>query len=411
MRWISRIYFIILISGLIVIPVFADDTVAVKPANTEDSSLAKLSYTENRWIALHFFLQGQIFSQDGYEDSGSQSWTKSSDLRRCRVILNGQVTKNIDFFMDTDDILVGNQGSGSQYSTTTTTKDSAGNTVTTKDSKGLFTQDAFINYKNDEAFQIVVGLIPIPFMHQDMESPISQLGVDYNSIVIPLGSTTNNWRDTGIEIRGIYKNVMDYKVGVFRGQPRYLSESPSTNNNVNDDAAPRISGRLQLNFMDAETGFFYSGNYLGKKNILSIGGGVDYQHNATKIDNKIDDYIAWTADAIADYKINNNLVVAFQGAYVNVTNQPGAITENQWGYFAQMGVLLYEYIQPVIKYQFWDGDTLYTSGVKTSYISFGLNYFISGHNANIKLEYQTPFIYNHSISGEKKATLQFQIFI
>ena len=45
----------------------------------------------------------------------------------------------------------------------------------------------------------------------------------------------------------------------------------------------RVAGRVQVNLMDAETGFFYAGSYLGTKKVLSIGASFDFQdaQNAT----------------------------------------------------------------------------------------------------------------------------------
>ena len=39
----------------------------------------------------------------------------------------------------------------------------------------------------------------------------------------------------------------------------------------------RAAGRVQVNLMDPETGFFYAGTYLGTKKILSIGASFDFQ--------------------------------------------------------------------------------------------------------------------------------------
>ena len=48
-----------------------------------------------------------------------------------------------------------------------------------------------------------------------------------------------------------------------------------------------------VNVLEAETGFFYAGTYLGKKKILAIGAGFDGQK----------DFHAYAADAFFDYPL------------------------------------------------------------------------------------------------------------
>ncbi|MFH0977613.1 MAG: hypothetical protein V1874_17680 [Spirochaetota bacterium] len=410
MHRLIKVYITLLILIFSILPVFAE----------EDKGVAKLSYGDHRWIAIHGLIQAQAYSMNEYDSEAGESesdakWASGFQVRRSRFILNGEAAKNVEFFIQTDDILIGKNGSGSQNSsdkTSSGTTETTNHTHTTKDSKGVYTQDAFINYKFSNAFEVAAGLICLPFMHHNLESAASLLGVDYNSLVIPAGTTSNEWRDTGVEIRGIAKRVFDYRIGVFRGQARDLKGTPEKTDDINPDNWPRFCGRIQLNFADPETGFFYSGNYLGKKNVLSIGGGIDFQKDASIIDGELGNYLALTGDATIDYKVSDELVITLQGGYVRMKYRPDANTVTQYGYFGQMGFLFMGQVQPVIKYQYWKGDTYFADDKESSSMTFGLNYFIDGHNANIKAEYQNPMGKdNKAASGEKKATLQGQIFI
>jgi hypothetical protein len=193
-----------------------------------------------------------------------------------------------------------------------------------------------------------------------------------------------------------------------------MQGTPEKNDDINQESAPRFCGRVQLNIVDAETGFFYSGNYLGKKSIVSVGGGADFQDDAVRnSSHKLKPYFAWTTDATVDLPLGKEYVLAVQGAFVRVKNKPYETGEGyssgQIGFSGQAGFLLYNKIQPVLKYmKFKDSD----SGVTSQYFVGGLNYFIDGHKANIKAEYQMPWKGdNQDDSGEKKATVQCQIFI
>ncbi len=408
MRRYIILFLTLLICAFSAIPLFA-----------EEKDLLKLSYGDDKWIALHCLLQTQIYSQNEYNSARGESesdavWSKGFQVRRSRIILNGQVTKEIGFFIQTDDLLIGNQGKGSNYASTNSyhTTQNGVQVNNVKDTKGVYTQDAFINYRLSDAFEVTVGLMTIPFMHHNMESAASLLCVDYNSTVISPGSISNEWRDTGLLFRSLLqKKIFDLRFGIFRGQPRDYKGTDTTSDDVNPGSAPRFSGRVQLNFAEPETGFFYSGNYLGRKNVISLGGGIDAQSNAARIQGDLSDYFSWAVDLTLDHKINEDTVVTFQGGYLYANNKPGASVDKQQGFFAQAGILLGK-VQPVMKYQFWDGDNPTANNIKSSYLNAGLNYFIRGQNANIKMEYQHPIGKDHkNLSGEKKATIQFQIFL
>ena len=88
------------------------------PLYAENEGLAKLNFGADRWISLHFLLQAQAYSQNEYDiqagenESGDAVWSKGLQLRRSRIILNGQVTNNIEFFMSTEDFFIGYQDTG-----------------------------------------------------------------------------------------------------------------------------------------------------------------------------------------------------------------------------------------------------------------------------------------------------------
>jgi hypothetical protein len=421
------------------------------PVFAQDAGVPKLTYGPNQWLQVHFLLQAQYQSAAiwnanraaAYEDEtdSDATWDSTFKLRRARIILSGQVAEGVSFFVETDDYNRGGRGNAG----------AAGGT-----GEGTFIQDAYVDFAIAPEFKIAMGMILLPFMHHNRQSAVSLLGVDYNVDVVKF---MNNkvWRDTGIEFRGLLAGgVIDYRIGVFQGQERELdimtNDRTDRVGHLNEDAAPRFVGRIQLNLLDAEDGFFYSGNYLGKKKIVSFGGGIDYQ-NGAGIDydyqagaaKKIDDYLAWTLDLTIDYPFAPGTVFALQGAYVHIDNRWSRTTVTtmdtttqsatdtldsyykytyygeEYGYFIQAGLLLMNTIQPVIKYSTWVNKNKNATGDDTStYLTFGLNYFISGHNANIKIEYRHPLGENESVSpsvdqidtsGQQQVTLQAQIFI
>ena len=184
-------------------------------------------------------------------------------------------------------------------------------------------------------------MILLPFMHHNRESAVSLLGLDYNTTAVNMSESTV-WRDYGVEFRGLLAGGMiDYRVGVFDGIERMIMLSVLMMMSIRD-GLPRVTGRIQINLMDPENGFFYSGNYLGKKKIVSFGAGVDYMKEAVynTVENTVEDYLAWTVDATIDYPINPGMVVAFQVAYVAYQWSPALAVEDASSYYAQAGLLI-----------------------------------------------------------------------
>ncbi len=427
--------FVIMIAMIIFYPS------AAKKLNAQDRALEKVIADErkeererrrvivgeNSWLEVHLLLQAQTYTQNNYdkkagETESDETWMYGFQLRRARLMFSGEAAKNVEFFLETDDINIGNKGPAANYPAETEYTDSGADTVKVKDQKGTFVQDAYVNYKIADELEVSIGMMLLPFMHQNRQSAVSLLGIDYAAGVIPLGGTTNVWRDTGIEIRGLLfetaakkKGLLDYRLGVWRGfADRNMQGTTDRNDDINPEAMPRLCGRIQLNIVDAETGFFYSGNYLGKKSIFSIGGGADYQNDAVRDSNsKLKPYFGWTVDATVDLPLGNEYALAVQGGFIRVKNKPYENTDGysslQFGFFAQAGFLIFNTIQPVLKYMRWkDDDKNFTK----EYFVGGIGYFIDGHKANIKAEYQMPWNDDHkNASGEKQVTVQCQIFI
>ena len=391
----------VIMAAFFVMPVMA------QPALTSgaDSGIAKLSYGPDRWIDVHLLFQMQYtntFTWDPSAGAGETDsdgvWASNFAPKRMRVMFNGQVAPNVTAFVESD--IYASTGTNQRYD--------------------LILQDAYINYKLAEEFNITFGMILLPFTHHNRESAVSLLGVNYNTSFVNIPETWNFWRDFGVEFRGLLANKMiDYRIGLFDGIERDVNGAVGTDDDINPQGLPRVTGRIQINLMDAEEGFFYSGNYLGKKRIVSFGGGIDYMKEATQGTDAVEDYMAWTVDAVVDYPINPNMVLAFQAAYTQYSWYPVTPIgqEEGYSYFAQAGLLLNGQFQPVLKYesvvaQNDAGDNIVT------YLYVGFNYFINGHNANVKIEYRHPMGENEATNvdqadnpDQKVFTLQAQIFI
>jgi hypothetical protein len=264
-----------------------------------------------------------------------------------------------------------------------------------------FTQDAYIQYKIADEFQIFAGLMAIPFSRQNNQSAATTLGVDLNTSQIPFNNYSNNGRDTGLMFRGLLFNKhFEYRLGAFRGLDRKVIDKAQKDIR-NEKDFPRLTGRFQVNFWESEEGFFYSGNYLGKRNIIALGVGVDYQKDVYKENNSYEDYMAWSADLSIDIAVSGGNSGTFQVGMFTSENNPAeglddagtALLYNKfYGMYAQLGALMWGKYQPVAKYLYRRNKNV-SGGSSHKYqsASFGFNYFILEHHANVKFEYVHPF--------------------
>lgn len=256
---------------------------------------------------------------------------------------------------------------------------------------GLAFRDLWITLKLNESFNIQAGRMYIPLTRNyGTTSTKALLTTDLSFMQ---GGTRGSifyaskvGRDDGVTLWG----------NPFEGRLQYrlmVSEGMENDSNPNDNL--RFVGRMAINFLESEKGWFNKGTYLGQKKILSLGFGVDNQNNLTLNNQMGQDNFVWTVDTFFDHPIGTDAVTV-ESAYINIKNssQPNSFTQLtagddaeltyiQAGYYfgSQIGV---GYLQPYIRYE---NVSVKLKEDDTKFISGGLNYFIKGHNAKVSLDY------------------------
>jgi hypothetical protein len=119
----------------------------------EDVSKARLLLGPDRWIQAHAFIQagftyGKSWSVAGYETRDDAIWAKDFELSKARLIFNGQVSESVFFFIQTADLKAG----------AVREEDSEYNELS-----NVFTQDAYVQFKPFDWFQVYAGLMALPF--------------------------------------------------------------------------------------------------------------------------------------------------------------------------------------------------------------------------------------------------------
>ncbi len=213
----------------------------------------RVKIDDETWMEFGFLGQVHATHTDGAADK------EDIFLRRARLILSGQIMDGVKFFAETDN-------------------DNAGKNGAPDASTDI--QDVFLDVRLPVVTNhwIKGGLILLPFSFENRSGATSLLGNDYNSEAIKLVNTFV-WRDYGLELHGEFLDRrISYAAGAYDG---YDAEDSTKN----DGAGLRFTGHVAVNVLgQAETGWFYSQNRLGKSgNYVSLGAGYDAQNDASLI--------------------------------------------------------------------------------------------------------------------------------
>jgi hypothetical protein len=325
----------------------------------------KLEVSDTTWVQLGYLHQFWWESvDDGAGVEGDRSRSSDFFTRRSRVMLLGQATETIHFFLNYD------AASGS----------AAG------DRQDPVLTDAMIDYRFSPAFNVVVGRQLVPFTIDNNTSAVTLTGIDYPTRTLANQPTTPSgafWRDDGIAVRGLLGGGMfDYRVGYFRGD-RDSARNP--------DEDGRFTGMIMVNLASPQGGWFFNQNSLGALDVLSFGAGFDQM---SRSGTGWSDHEAWSVfftaekSAFGGHWSINGTYIDWDGATTAtpVPPAPGSAGFYEGGTTHQLSFAFLptgSKWQPVVRWQNQDPD----NGDKLDTIGIGLNYYISGHRANIKAEY------------------------
>lgn len=348
--------------------------VLLAPGLAQAQATIKVSDDVNMRFGI--LLQGWA---DWAQDPVTEGYAQNLFLRRARIIVAGQVAKNVTFFAETDNPNLGKapKALGS----------------------GFILQDGYLEWKIKDEFILDGGLILIPMSRNGLQSAASLLSIDYGTFSFLNSAPTQSsvGRDTGFQAKGYLAGKhLEYRVGVFEGfrNPAVAGKDAGSRNSF------RSAGRLQYNVFDTEVGPFYTGTYLGKKKILAIGGGYDVQA----------DYAAYAGDLFLDMPVAGGNGFTFQTDYIHydggatftALSKQNDIYAEAGFYIAKAKVMAY--------YRFeHQGFSDTVNEVKNqSKNMIGLNWYPAGHNFNIKAAY-VRLIPNNAIASSQ-FTLQLQLF-
>ncbi len=362
---------------------------------------------------VKFLLQVQAQAEQNATYTG-QGWAGDFFVRRARILLFGNVTPFVNYFVETDEPDYGKRGNNTP---------------------SFFIQDAYITlhlYKNE--VKLDTGMLLLPFSHNGRQAASSLLPVDYDISSVfgryPVNGSVVG-RVFGAELSGfVIDGHLNYIFLLSNGVNAQASKITSTAV-LNPSDTKRFTGRLQYNVFDTDDvlGFFYAGTYLGAKRILSVGASYDEEPNSISDDpanvnfTKVGNYSAYDVDVFLDYPIAypsiDSGVLTVQAAYLRY-NYDNLNYDDGTAFYAEAGYLFplvvgWGRLEPVIKIDNFASSQTPAGGTYLNFTRyhFGVNYWLKEHQANIKAEYlvdsENGKIAGVNAQSQDIATVQFQI--
>ncbi len=281
-------------------------------------------------------------------------------LRRIRLLVFGNVTERVSFFMETDQPNLGRDGNWDP---------------------AFFVQDAFISVKLTESpqFFIDAGMILAPFTHHSLQGAVALNTVDYHASLVRFPRNEGKiWRDAGVQFRG-FAGPLHFRLGVFNGIEG--TKATDTAPAINPDDIPRVATHIRYNFLGKEESFFFNGIYFADAPKLSVGVGADYQPRAVLAAGHERDDLNVGVDLFLDYPIAENQELVFQTNAFRYW-QGRENTNSGFGIFGELGYRI-GIIEPVFSAEYFNADV-----ADTDFLALrpGLNVWMMKHTFNFKAE-------------------------
>lgn len=391
----------------------------------------KFNITEDgsQWVRFIIWNQMQLNSNDLDSDD---HFKVTPNLRRSRLLVMGQVTPQIFTYIH---IGVNNVNAGTLGQ------------IDGSDKTQLFLHDAEIEYKFSDKLAIGGGLhywrglarlsswAGLTSLSFDIANPFMFYGT--------IGATDQFARHVGVYAKGKL-GKFEYRLAVndpsltgFREAPVQTSKNNAVYGawNYHDSGKTIVEGNLKYNIIGSESDFlpFEVGTYLGKKKTLSASAGFIYHPNGSMVLKDDANPILETDEAaeivaktdtenVQHFSVDINFdtplgsnggALTAYAAYLNYNfgkNGGSAAATTGSAIYTQVGYLIPKTkLQPYVVYQdrAWDDTTVLGTQRAGNTINLGANYYVSGHNLRLTLEY----LKNNFDIGEDSSQVRFQVNI
>ena len=355
---------------------------ALGMAAATSSALAggTITFGEDKSVSVGF---GMRASYSSVEDAAADG-DRSSDfsLDNARIFLSGSLNKYIKGMLNTQ-----NSSSNNSFEVI----------------------DANVQLEALPGLTIWAGRFLSPSDRANMAGPYYSLGGGYWASIASRYGWNGGYigRDDGVALVGsLMDDKVSYSFGAFEGHQTWRFSGVGYGGQSGADAKAlkasddlMYAGRLQVDFWDAEPGYYGTGNYLGGKDILAIGVAARTQGDGAVSSTKKGDYTSYSVDFLMEKKIEGLGAVSVEAAYYDYDTDDVYLGEQGTAYSAGAGFIFKDKVgwgqfQPFVRYQKFEADgstsgtgVNTTGGVDTKKYDLGVAYIIDGYNAQITATY------------------------
>jgi hypothetical protein len=260
------------------------------------------------------------------------------------------------------------------------------------DSGRIHVLDAVAQLEPDDLFHLWMGRFLPPSDRANLSGPYYQNAWNYPTTVNGYPSIYAGRADGAAVWGQVHKGQFKYQAGVFTVDP------------ISPIAQAIYALRLVFNVLDPEPGYYNSSTYYGAKDVLALGGTLQYKKTADPLGDK--KLLGFNLDLLFERKIVAD-VLTLEGAYYNF-DQGNDAGKQGWSFFALASWLFSSKVgpgkvQPMARYQH---AVPANGGDATKTIDAGLNYIMDGHNTRAALVVQ-----NTSPPGGASSTTTVQLGI
>jgi hypothetical protein len=217
-------------------------------------------------------------------------------------------------------------------------------------------------------------------------------------------------RDDGAAVVGMALDQrLAYSFGAFEADKIFFFSGVgdvTTNPNQSDDLM--YAGAIRYSFWDKEPGYYGIGNYLGAKDIFTIGVSARQKGDGAASVSAVGDYSQVAVDLLVEKKLEAG-TVSFEAAYYNYNTDDVFLSEQGDAYAVSGGFIFNQKVgwgqfMPFVHYQNFDAD----NNIETERTDFGLNYIIDGYNAQVSATYRNLEVTNASDTDSFVMSMQLQ---
>lgn len=354
-----------------------------------------ITFGEDKYVSVGFGMRGSFTGSNAGSAAGTSD-TNNFSLDSARIFLSGSLNKYIKGMLNTE-------------------KDIAG--------EGFQAIDANVQIEIAPEFTIWAGRFLSPSDRANLAGPYYSLGGGYWSGIASRYGYNGGYigRDDGVAAVGtLLDGKLSYSVGAFEGNTAFKIAGVPIGVRTGSDGL-MYAGRVQVDFWDAEPGYYGTGNYLGAKDILAIGVAGRYQKGGsvgtsaapgaaiTTANSTTGDYSSYSVDFLLEKKDVGPGAVSLEAAYYDYDTDDVFLSEQGKAYSAAAGYIFNDKVgwgkfQPFLRWQKFQAD----SGTDTKQYDLGTAYIIDGYNAQV-----SGFYSNKEVTASKdinaiNVAMQFQ---